>query len=100
MRYAKSLDSFDDKKTSSNLKIPALAAGTSKGSNADKKSKIQLLEEQLKNLQERGNDFELNPRKDSSPTEPLIKKYQFNKDLPATNSSRHNYINKKRRKPY
>lgn len=99
MRYAKSLDALDDKKSSSNLKIPALAGSSSKGL-ADKKSKIQLLEEQLKNLQERGNDFDLNPRNDSSPSEPLIKKYQYNKDLPTTSSSRHNYINKKRRKPY
>lgn len=100
VRYAKSLDSYDDKKSQSNLKIPALAAGgSSKGSKDDKKSKIQLLEEQLKNLRESKNDFEINSRKDSSTTEPLIKKYQYNKDLPSTSSNRYSYV-KKRRRPY
>lgn len=84
------------------MKIPALGTGSSsssKSSLADKKSKIQLIEEQLRNLQKASDDFELNTERTLS--EPLIKKYQFNKDVkPSSNSSRYNAYYKKKRKPY
>lgn len=73
-------------------------ASSSKASLADKKSKIQLIEEQLKNLQNASDDFELNDEK--TLTEPLIKKYQFNKDVKPSSSSRHQSYYKKKRKPY
>jgi hypothetical protein len=86
----------EDSKGSKNL--PTLgAASSSKASLADKKSKIQLIEEQLKNLQKQSDDFELNNEK--TLTEPLIKKYQFNKDVKPTTSRHQNYY-KKKRKPY
>lgn len=101
IRYAKNVDAVDDGKSSKNFKIPALAAGSvTKSSIADKRSKIQQIEEQLKNLQSRSNDFEINLNKSGTPSEPLIKKYQFNKDAPATNSGRYQSYNKRRRKPY
>lgn len=78
--------------------LPVIGAvKATKASLADKKSKIQLIEEQLKNLQNASDDFELNNEK--TLTEPLIKKYQFNKDKP-TSSSRHQSYYKKKRKPY
>lgn len=87
IRYAKHVNAEDDGKTSKHLKIPALAAGnSSKASIADKKSKIQKIEEQLRNLQNSPNDFQINLNKNSSPAEPLIKKYQFNKDAQASTS--------------
>jgi hypothetical protein len=101
IRYAKHVDAVDDGKSSKTVKIPALAAGSvTKASMADKKSKIQLIEEQLKNLQSRSNDFEINLNKNSVSAEPLIKKYQFNKDAPPQNSGRYQSYNKRRRKPY
>lgn len=101
IRYAKHIEVFDDGKSSKNVKIPALAAGSvSKASIADNKNKIQQIEEQLKNLQSRSNDFEINLNKNAAPSEPLIKKYQFNKDAPTTNSGRYQSYNKRRRKPY
>lgn len=102
VRYAKHIESDDDGKSSkNNVKIPALAAGSSsKSSLADKKNKIQLIEEQLKNLQKSEIDFELNKGNAfKSSSEPLIKKYQFNKDAPTTSSRYQNYY-KKKRKPY
>lgn len=95
VRYAKHMDPDDNSKGSKNL--PSLGATSSKASLADKKSKIQLIEEQLKNLQKQSDDFELNNEK--TLTEPLIKKYQFNKDVKPT-TSRHQSYYKKKRKPY
>lgn len=101
IRYAKALEQPDDGKYSKTVKIPVLAAGSiSKASIADKKNKIQLIEEQLKNLQNKSNDFEINLNKSGAQSEPLIKKYQFNKDAPATSSGRYQSYNKRRRKPY
>ncbi|CRL07281.1 CLUMA_CG020260, isoform A [Clunio marinus] len=98
IRYAKHVDAVDDGKSSKHVKIPALAAGSvSNFSQADKKSKIQLIEEQLKNLQNSSNDFEINLNKNIQPSEPLIKKYQYNKDNPTTNNSRYNYQKRKRK---
>lgn len=97
VRYAKALEPQDDKKPFGSL---TKSLTSSSSSSADKKSKIQLLEEQLKNLQNSTDDFEINSREDGS-SEPLIKKYQQNKDLPQnTYGSRHNYHNKQRRRPY
>lgn len=97
VRYAKALEPQDDKKTFGSL---TKSLTSSASSSADKKSKIQLLEEQLKHLQNSTDDFEINSREDGSSSEPLIKKYQQNKDLPQnTYGSRHNYHNKRRR-PY
>lgn len=97
VRYAKHMDPDDNSKGSKNF--PSLGApSSSKASLADKKSKIQLIEEQLKNLQKQSDDFELNNEK--TLTEPLIKKYQFNKDVKPTTSSRHQSYYKKKRKPY
>lgn len=91
VRYAKHMDPEDSKGSKS------LPTTSSKASLADKKSKIQLIEEQLKNLQKQSDDFELNNEK--TLTEPLIKKYQFNKDVKPT-TSRHQSYYKKKRKPY
>lgn len=100
IRYAKALEQNDDGKSKS-VKIPALAAGSvSNSSIADKKNKIQLIEEQLRNLQNKPNDFEINLNKPSTPSEPLIKKYQFNKDAPPSNSGRYQSYNKRRKRPY
>jgi hypothetical protein len=101
IRYAKHVDAVDDK-ASKQARIAALAAGNiSKSSIADKRSKIQLIEEQLRNLQNASNDFEINLNKPSaSPAEPLIKKYQFNKDQPQSSSGRYHNYQKRRRKPY
>lgn len=101
IRYAKHVDAVDDGKSSRHLKIPALAAGSfCKASVSDKKSKIQQIEEQLKNLQNSSNDFEINLNKNAHPSEPLIKKYQFNKDAPSTTTGRYQSYNKRRHKPY
>jgi hypothetical protein len=97
VRYAKHIEMEDDGKTKK-PKIAALAAGSSSSQVTDKKSKIQLLEEQLKQLQNSSNDFELNRGSVQNVTEPLIKKYQFNKDQPQTSSNRYQY--KKKRRPY
>jgi hypothetical protein len=102
VRYAKHIEYEDDGKGLRNLKIPALAAG-SHGKVIDKKSKIQLIEEQLRRYQNAANDFELNKDKaggsgSQTPSEPLIKKYQYNKDVPT--STRYNSYHKKKRKPY
>lgn len=92
---------MDDGKSSKHLKIPALAAGNvTKSSAADKKSKIQQIEEQLKNYQNSQNDFEINLNKTSTSSEPLIKKYQFNKDAPSTSTGRYQGYQKRKRKPY
>lgn len=100
IRYAKHVEAVDDGK-SKNVKIPALAAGSvTKASLADQKNKIQLIEEKLRNLQSKSNDFEINLNKTPTSSEPLIKKYQFNKDAPATSSGRYQSHNKRRRKPY
>lgn len=97
VRYAKALETQEEKVISGGL---LKATSTSSSSTADKKTKIQLLEEQLKSLQNSTDDFELNPRREPTSSEPLIKKYQFNKDAPPpTYGNRHNYFNK-RRKPY
>lgn len=100
VRYAKHIEQDDDKSSKKGT-----AQGTSQVNLADKKSKIQLIEEQLKRYQNSPDDFELNKTnsQNGSPTEPLIKKYQFNKDAPrqtATTSSRHQNFHKRRRKPY
>ena len=100
VRYAKHVE-YDDDKSSKNLKIPALAAGSSHGNLADKKSKIQLIEEQLRRYQNSSDDFELNRNSQkATTTEPLIKKYQFNKDAASTTSNRYQNYHKKKRKPY
>jgi hypothetical protein len=100
VRYAKHVE-YEDDKSSKNLKIPALAAGSSHGSLADKKSKIQLIEEQLRRYQNSSDDFELNRGNSQKATtsEPLIKKYQFNKEA-STTSNRYQNYHKKKRKPY
>jgi len=105
IRYAKHVEHIDDGKNSAKIKIPALAAGTSSSSAAsisDKKSKIQLIEEQLKNLQNTSNDFEINRDATRIPVEPIIKRYQFNKDAPPSSSGRYHHHGsyKKHRKPY
>lgn len=101
IRYAKHVDAVDDGKSTKHMKIPALAAGSySKSTVADKKTKIQLIEEQLKNLQNSSNDFEINLNKNQSTAEPLIKKYQFNKDAPTTSTSRYQNYQRRKRKPY
>jgi hypothetical protein len=101
VRYAKHIEPDDDGKRSG-IKIPALAASSgsssSKASLADKKNKILLIEEQLKNLQKASDDFELNSEKTLA--EPLIKKYQFNKEKPTTSSSSRFSSYKRKRKPY
>lgn len=95
------MDAVDDGKSSKHVKIPALAAGSfSKSTLAEKKNKIQQIEEQLRNLQNSSNDFEINLNKNSTPTEPLIKKYQFNKDAPTSSTGRYHNYQKRRRKPY
>lgn len=101
IRYAKHVDAVDDGKSSKHVKIPALAAGSfSKSTMAEKKNKIQQIEEQLRNLQNSSNDFEINTNKNSTSAEPMIKKYQFNKDAPTSSSSRYLNYQKRRRKPY
>lgn len=81
------------------MKIPALQAGSSsKASIIDQKNKIHLIEEQLKSLQSSSNDFVIN-RNAPPPSEPIIKKYQFNKDAPQS-SSRYQSYHKKKRRPY
>ena len=102
VRYAKHVE-YDDDKSSKKLKIPALAAGSSNANLADKKSKIQLIEEQLRRYQNSSDDFELNKGNSQKATtsEPLIKKYQFNKDAASsTTSNRYQNYHKKKRKPY
>lgn len=101
VRYAKHVE-YDDDKSSKKLKIPALAAGSSQGNLADKKSKIQLIEEQLRRYQNSSDDFELNRgnSQKASTSEPLIKKYQFNKDAASTTTNRYQNYHKKKRKPY
>lgn len=106
IRYAKHVDAIDDGKSSRHLKIPALAAGSfTKGTVADKKSKIQQIEEQLKHLQKKNSeDFEINEtknlNKNAQPSEPLIKKYQFNKETQSTSTGRNQNFYKKRHKHY
>lgn len=101
VRYAKHVDAVDDGRNSKHLKIPALAAGgVTKSSIADKESKIKLLEEQLKKYQSSSNDFEVDLNKSSTPAEPLIKKYQFNKDAATSSSNRYQNYRGRRRKPY
>lgn len=95
------MEHVDDGRNSKHLNISALAAGgATKTSTADKQSKIKLLEEQLKKYQTSNNDFEVDLNKSSTPTEPLIKKYQYNKDAAATNSGRYQNYQRRKRKPY
>jgi hypothetical protein len=101
VRYAKHIE-YDDDGKGKNLKIPALASG-SHGKVIDKKSKIELIEAQLRRYQNAGDDFELNKDKPGgsgvSTAEPLIKKYQYNKDAPST-TTRYQSYHKKKRRPY
>lgn len=102
VRYAKHVE-YEDDKSSKNLKIPGLSAGSSHGNLADKKSKIQLIEEQLRRYQNSSDDFELNRGNSQKATtsEPLIKKYQFNKqDASSSTTNRYQNYHKKKRKPY
>lgn len=101
VRYAKHIEQEDDKSSSKKLKTPS--AGVSSQVLADKKSKIQLIEEQLKRYQNASDDFELNNGNDQngSTAEPLIKKYQYNKDVaPSTSGRYQSYHHKRKRKPY
>ncbi|KAG5672732.1 hypothetical protein PVAND_002833 [Polypedilum vanderplanki] len=104
VRYAKHIEYDDDSKGSKKFNIPSLNSG-SQTKIIDKKSKIELIEEQLRRYQNAADDFELNKDKSSeggskqTPAEPLIKKYQYNKDAPSTSSRYTNYY-KKKRKPY
>lgn len=98
VRYAKHIEHEDNKSN----KMKSAASGTSQVNLADKKSKIQLIEEQLRRYQNARDDFELNKSESqtSQPAEPLIKKYQYNKDAPPSTSSRYQNYHKKKRKPY
>lgn len=83
-----------------------LAAGSSQGlRSSDKNTKIQEIEEKLKNLQGSSNDLIINNQNKKNDNV-MIKRYQYNKDAPnpLNNNDKHRNKHTKtynhKRKPY